>query len=230
MNGEGMELTACAQELKTPLILMRQLAYEMENAPDAARQAEICRQMRLTAERSLRLADNLTKLARLEDALFELEPVQVVGLCREVVDELAPKAKAGAVVVKSTRQAPVCIGNRELLRALLIGLIDNALQYDSEGEIIITARLSRGGMELAVRDHGPTIDLAHFRKLKDSLGRFSLPVAARPLASGLGIAVAEKFACAMNGELTMSRHHSGGTTFRALLPTSRQLSMLELPI
>jgi two-component system phosphate regulon sensor histidine kinase PhoR len=225
-----MELSACAQELKTPLILMRQLAYELEGADDAKRQAEICRQMRLTAERSLRLADNLTKLARLEDALFELEPVQVTGLCREVVDELTPltKAKTGAVVIKSTRQTPVCVGNRELLRAMLVGLIDNALQYETDREIVITTRLSRGGMELAVRDFGPIVDLTHFRKLKDSLGKFSLPVAARPLASGLGIAVAEKFAKAMNGELKMSRHHSGGMTFRALLPTSQQLSMLEL--
>jgi two-component system OmpR family sensor kinase len=187
--------------------------------------------MRLTVERSLRLADNLTKLARLEGAMFELEPVQVAGLCREVVDELSPltKARAQEVVVRSIRKAPVCVGHRELLRSLLVGLLDNALQYATEnGKIYITTRINKGNIELAVRDNGPIIDLANFKKLRDNLGQRDRPIAARPLASGLGIAIAKKFVDAMNGELNVSRHHSGGMTFRALLPTSRQLSILEL--
>jgi two-component system phosphate regulon sensor histidine kinase PhoR len=233
MNSEGMDLSlaACAYELKTPLILMRQLAFELGNTADADRRAEICRQMRLTAERSLRLADNLTKVARLEGALFELEPVQVVGLCREVVNDLAPltKTRAQEITIKSTRKTTVCIGNRELLKSILVGLLDDALQYNRKGgQVLIATRMRRGAIELSVRDDGPIIDLAQFRKLKSSLGKYNLPVAARPLSSGLGIAIAEKFISAMNGQLSVSRHQTGGITFRALLPISRQLSILEL--
>jgi signal transduction histidine kinase len=96
MNGEGIspQLAACAYELKAPLVLMRQLSFELEQTRDAKRQAEICRQMRLTAERSFRLADNLTKASRLENAMFELEPVQVVSLCQEAAGILRTYADA----------------------------------------------------------------------------------------------------------------------------------------
>ena len=233
MNGEGIDLSlaACARELKTPLILLRQLAFELESTSDDQRRAEICQRMRVTAERSLRLADNLTKLARLEGALFELEPVQLAGLCHEVVDELSPlvRARSQEVVVRSGHKALVCVGNRELLRSLLVGLLDNALQYTTEnGKIYITTRINKCNIELAVRDHGAIIDLANYRKLRQSLGRNDRPIAARPLGSGLGIAIAQKLAGAMQGELAVSRHHYGGMTFRALLPISRQLSILEL--
>jgi Signal transduction histidine kinase len=233
MNGEGIDssLIACAYELKTPLILMRQLSLELENTNDIKRQKEICQQMRITAERSLRLADNLTKTARLEDAMFELEPVHVSSLCREVADEMSPLADfmSQKVIVKSTRKAPVCVGNRELLRSLLIGLVDNALQCTQEHDnVYITTRINRSGIELAVRDSGPVIDLANFKKLKDSLGKHNQPILARPSLSGLGVVIAEKLINAMHGELFISRHYSGGVTFKALLPISRQLSILEL--
>ncbi|MDR3125843.1 MAG: HAMP domain-containing histidine kinase [Candidatus Nomurabacteria bacterium] len=232
MNSEGVDLSlaACAYELKTPLVLMRQLALELEKAAQPARRAEICQQMRLTAEKSLRLADNLTKAARLEEALFEFEPVQVAGLCREAADEmlLLARAKKQQVNVRISRKTAVCVGNRELLKALLVGLLDNALQSGPEnGKIYIMTRINQGKIELAVRDNGPIVELAQFRRLQQSLGKFSRPIAARPLMSGLGLAVAEKFAVAMNGQLAISRHHAGGMTFRALLPVSRQLSILE---
>lgn len=233
MNSEGIDLPliACAHELKTPLILMRQLSFELESTTDIKRRTEICRQMRLTSERSLRLADNLAKMARLENALFELEPIQVTGLCYEVVNELIPLTSAieQEVVVKSARKSPVCVGNRDLLRSLLMGLLDNALQYTTEnGKIYITTCIKNDKIELAVRDNGPIIDLVNFKKLKSNLGKKNQPISARPLASSLGISVAEKFVNAMNGQLLVSRHHSGGMTFKALLPTSRQLSILEL--
>jgi K+-sensing histidine kinase KdpD len=233
MNCEGIDLSlaACAQELKTPLVLMRQLSLELEQTTERERQIEICRQMRLTAERSLRLADNLTKIVRLEDALFELEPVQLVGLCQEAVDELTPlaRSKAQRIIINRTKRALVCVSNRALLKSLLIGLLDNALfSSRAHSEVLVTTRISRGNIELAVRDNGPIIDLAQYRKLKSALGRQSLPVSARPLSSGLGIAIAQKFIDVMHGELAVARHHTGGVTFRARLPISRQLSILEI--
>jgi K+-sensing histidine kinase KdpD len=132
------------------------------------------------------------------------------------------------VVIRAAKSAPVCVGNRELLKSLLLSLLDNALEYNETGKIIISTRVRNGNIELAVRDDGPIVDLTHFRKLKQSLGWYNLPISARPLMSGLGIMIAEKFVAAMNGQLTISRHQTGGMTFRAFLPTSRQLSILEL--
>jgi len=229
MNGEGIDLSliACANELKSPLILVRQLTFELEKTNDIKRREEIYAQIRTVTERSLRLADNLTKAARLEEAMFEFEPVQIVGLCHEVINEL--KTNKSKIIIRSTQKSPVCVGNRDLLKSLLMGLVDNALQYSGEKDkIYITTRIRNQSIELLVRDEGPLVNLKNFRNLKENLGRHSSPLTARPLTSSLGIALSEKFINTMNGKLSISQHQSGGITFRAILPTSKQMSLLEI--
>ena len=228
--GVDNSLITAAHELKTPLVLMRQLAIELENTDDESRKQEITRRIKLTAERSLRLADNLTKMARLEDAMFEMEPIQLTGLISEVVDEISPLSKAmGQQICIQTGKKPlVAVGHRELLRSLMMGLIDNAIQYSqSSKRIDISTKIKENESLISIRDYGAIIDLAEYRKVSESLGQRTMPLSSRPLSSGLGLLIASRFAAAMGGHLSMSRHHSGGVTFRAHLPSSLQLSLLE---
>ena len=226
-------LVAAAHELKTPLVLLRQLSFEMFAAEDKSQQQKIAQRMRLTSERSLRLVDNLTKVSRLDDAMFQLEPVQLNGLCQEVANELAPLSLALGQEISCQipmRRPVVAVGSREILRSLLIGLTDNALQYNGEEKSVeISMRIRRFGDQteaiLAVRDHGPVIELAEFRKLAETLGQNVAPISSRPLSSGLGLMIAGKFAQAMGGNLSVQRHHSGGLTMEAHLPVSQQLSL-----
>lgn len=223
----GGGLVAAAHELKTPLVLVRQLSLQLAETDDEKARAEIIRRIRLTSERSLRLVDNLTRAARLESAMFEMEPILLSGLCREVVDELAPLTTAldQEFQIKIGRSPLVAVGNRDLLRSLIMGLVDNALQYNRPGSAVeISTRIRRGEAELAVRDYGAATSLAEFRHLRDHLGSRAMPIAARPLSSGLGLLIAQKFAAAMNGRLSVERHRAGGLTFRAHLPASQQLS------
>lgn len=230
MNSEGFDLslTACAQELKTPLILMRQLSFELENCQNDEKRREIVRRIRLTSERSLRLADNLTKMSRLEGAMFELEPVQINGVCQEVVDELLPLSKAlgQKFEVNVSKKSVVAVAHRELLKSLLIGLLDNALNYSTSKKVKISARQVGNNTEITVRDYGPIMDLSQYRRLQANIGRQENPISARPLSGGLGLVIADKFANAMRGNLTISRHHNGGVSFRAELPLSQQLNLL----
>ncbi|MCL2451795.1 HAMP domain-containing histidine kinase [Candidatus Saccharibacteria bacterium] len=231
MDGFGGSLVVAAHELKTPLALVRQLSLQLAETDDEVTRAEIIRRIRLTSERSLRLVDNLTKAARLEAAMFEMEPVVLGNLCREVVDELSPLTAAlnQEFQINTGRTPLVAVGNRDLLRSLVMGLVDNALQYNTpDAPVEISARIQRGEAVLAVRDHGATMDLAEFRALSKSIGRRAMPVAARPLSSGLGLLIAQKFASAMGGRLSVERHRRGGMTFRAHLPASAQLSLLEV--
>ncbi|MDR1969813.1 MAG: HAMP domain-containing histidine kinase [Candidatus Nomurabacteria bacterium] len=231
MDDFGGGLVVAAHELKTPLVLVRQLSLQLDETENAVARAEIIRRIRLTSEKSLRLVDNLTRAARLESAMFEMEPVILSNLCHEVVDELLPLSTVlgQEFQVKIGKSPLVAVGNRDLLRSLIMGLVDNALQYNSPGvPVEISARIRRGEAELAVRDYGATINLADFRHLRESLGTRAMPIAARPLSSGLGLLIAQKFAIAMSGRLSVERHRRGGLTFRAHLPVSQQMSLANL--
>ena len=86
---ELLPLVAAAHELKAPLALLRQLLLRVQD--DDLRPAEkavLLERAILTSERGLRLTGDLTKAARLEDALFTLEPINPEQLCLDIAAEL----------------------------------------------------------------------------------------------------------------------------------------------
>lgn len=246
-------LIIAAHELKTPLVLMRQLSLDFADSlkdADFAKDSEIiAERMRLTSEKTLRLVDSLTQAARLEDGLFELEPIRLSGVFREITEEILPLSNSleQKVVIKNSRKitnhsasSPVVIANRSLLRSLMLNILDNSLQHNNSGESIeISSRIRRKSeqksgfdadvvAEIEVRDYGNEIDLHDFRKLRENLGSVQ-PISNRPLSSGLGLAIAEIFANKMGGELNIVRHSKrGGLSFTITLPISRQMSLMEL--
>lgn len=222
---------AAAHELKAPLALIRQLSFglEQENMSDAER-LKIVRQILLTSERGLRLTSDLTRAARLQDSLFELEPLNPRQLCDEVAHELAPlfKAKHRELRVQAGRRQLLAVGNRELLRRILVNFGDNALHY-SEGSapvVIQTSSLVGGEhVRVGVRDYGPAVPSDVWRRIRDHLGKAPQTIHSRPASSGLGLYIAGQFADAMQGSIGASRHRDGATFYVDLL-ASQQLKLL----
>jgi two-component system phosphate regulon sensor histidine kinase PhoR len=215
-------LIAAAHELKAPLVLLRQLSFQIDDEAVAER-------VKLTSERALRLADGLTKAARLEDGLFELAPINVGRSLAESIQEIAPLADAKQIAInlpKPRRKLPMAVANRDLLRAILANLLDNALQY-TQARVDVAAQCKQKELEITVRDYGATIELGEFKKLETNLGHMAQTMSARPLSSGLGLLIASRMSQAMHGDLRVARHRQGGLSFTLSLPAVRQLSFLE---
>ncbi len=219
-------LLAAAHELKSPLVLIRQLALELREAGDTVAAERI----QLTAERSLQLVEGLTRVARMEDALFESEPITLSSLYSDIAHEMSPLAKALGQSMQITipRGATTVVGNRTLLRSIMMGLCDNALTHNTPDQPVILGAACRGDHVIAsVRDFGP--ETSHLREIKRNMSR-RMPQAldSRPRSSGLGLMIAGRFAESMNGTLQMQRHRGAGVTFSLSLPASQQLSLLTL--
>jgi len=230
--GDGLpSLIAAAHELKSPLALVRQLSLMLETGDLTADERQrMLRQISLTSERALRLTSDLTRSVRLDDALFELEPINPGELCKDIVHELTPLFAAhGHHVRLAPRKHPLLlIANRDLLRRIIMNFSDNALHYanaDSVVEIQINALQSGRIIRLGVRDYGPAISSDMWRSLQNKLPNAPQPVHARPESSGLGLYSASQFADAMNGTIGVTRHRDGAT-FYVDLYASSQLSLL----
>lgn len=216
-------LLMSAHELKAPLVLIRQLALQLEEGMDH----QSVERIRLTSERSLRLVEALTRSARLEDSLFATEPVSVDVFYGEVVDELRPLAAALGqdIAIKLPRRALTVVANPILLRTIIFGLCDNALTHNrSDDSIVLTAKRQGGRIELGVRDFGQST--ASLKQLSHQLGRTLSPLSGRPRSSGLGLMIAQRFAQQMEAELGLKRHRQAGATFSLAIPESKQLSLI----
>ena len=229
MIGDTPSFIAAAHELKAPLVLIRQLAIALQASDvDAQEALHIIQQIQLTSERSLRLTTDLTKYARLEDALFELEPINPVALCEDVAYELRPlfAAHGKTIRAKSRRKPLLMVGNRDLLHRIITNFSDNALHYTAEDSTVeISAQqIGKDRIRVSVRDYGPALSMKAWRSLQEKLAS-PQPVHARPQSSGLGIHIASNFAKVMNGEIGVVRHRDGAS-FYVEASVSSQMSLL----
>lgn len=222
-------LIAAAHELKSPLVLLRQMAFELDEVSDPSRQKVLTERLRFTTEQSLRLVEQLTLGSRLQDSLFETEPLQIQAVFRELESQLQPLARhlGVSVTVKVPRRPLVTVANRDLLPALLRNFCDNALAYTPpSGRIELAASERKGRIYLSVKDQGPTISRQSYSELQTRLGKQPQPLSSRPRSSGLGLWIAGLYAEAMSASLITKRHQGGGMTFGVMLSPSEQLSLL----
>jgi signal transduction histidine kinase len=228
---EVPSLVAAAHELKSPLALMRQLAFRLgQPGVSESEHAQLVERLLLTTDRSLRLTSDLTRSSRLDDALFELEPLNPEQVCRDIVSELGPlfEAHGRRIGVASRTHPLLLVANRDLLRRILMNFSDNALHYSQPGSTVrlqMTALKHSGMIRIGVRDYGPALSSDMWRTLQKKLARGPQSIHARPQSSGLGLYLASQFADSMNGRIGATRHRDG-VTFYVELHASKQLSLL----
>ncbi|HJP80840.1 MAG TPA: HAMP domain-containing sensor histidine kinase [Candidatus Saccharimonadales bacterium] len=224
-------LVTASHELKSPLALIRQLSLSLEMGGISEEENErIVRQITLVSERALRLTTDLTRMSRLGDSLFDLEPINPQQLCEDAAHELAPlyKAKNREIRVSLRRNPPLVVANRDLLRRILLNFGDNALHYaatDAPVELRVGAREHGDMVRVGVRDFGPALTAKVWQDVQARIGTDRQAVHARPQSSGLGLYIAGQFAAAMQGTIGATRHQDG-STFYVDMRASTQLRLL----
>ena len=229
LGSDAAGLLVAAHELKSPLALIRQLAFALEE--EGLTEAEYSRtvmQMRLTSEKALRLTGNLTRASR-ENLLLDVEPLNPVAVCEEVAHELTPlyAAQNRAIEVHTRAHAPLVVGNRDLLRRVLLNFGDNALYYATDDHpAILKVTKMQQQVRIGVRDYGPAVPVDVWRRLNERLRTSAhQAIGARPASSGLGLSIAGQFARMMQGTIGATRHHNGATFYVDLM-ASHQLRLL----
>lgn len=220
-------ILVAAHDLKAPLALMRQLALSLDLADDQSIRQRIQSQLISVSERAMRQVNDLAKIARLEDGLFEMEPLSVRNLCDEVARELRPlfRYENRRLTLSFSNRARLAIANHDLLHSVIYNFCTNAVRYsDRDTASILTVTDARDKIRIGVRDFGPALPPGIWRELRQ--GTFNAPtnIAMRPGSSGLGLYIASEFARHMRAQLGAIRHRDG-TSFFIDLPISNQMSL-----
>lgn len=229
-----MSLAAAAHELKSPLVLIRQLSLLAADTTIGLSDHQLYMQrITLTSERSLRLVELLTRQVHVQQSELSLEPVNTTHVCEEVAHELLPLFRASGVrlELRRPRRSVLALAHHDLLQAVTTCLCDNALQHAGDGGVVQLGTAQRAGGTrslLSVRDFGSQLSRSALTKLRGALGSSSQPLSASPRSSGLGLYIAAQYAVAMKARLGMVAHRSPGSTFYIDAPTSAQLSFVRM--
>lgn len=214
-----------AHELKAPLAVLRQLALAL---PGMNFDGEHIRnEMVNVSERALKQVNDLTKVKRLEDGLFDMEPVAVRAVCDDVARELKSLFEHNdrSIRTKYSNRARLVTANRELLYSIIYNFLTNAMHYsDDKTRAELTVRDSHGCVQVIIRDYGPALPMNVWKEIRQGFIDRPTSIAMRPGSSGLGLYIASKFSHYMNAGVGAIRHRDG-TSFYVNLPISKQASL-----
>ncbi len=173
------------------------------------------------ATRLSRLVDSLLDLRRLESGDLRLNRVAVntVALLNEAVEQVQPTAEAkGIQLVTSVPVTPPIVPvDVDLIRRVIINLLDNAVKYTPRAGTI-TSRLKWAPdlLTISVRDTGPGIPAGEHQRIFDKFARVQRESSAKGL--GLGLAFCKLAVEAHGGRIWADSEHEHGATFSFTLP------------
>ncbi len=225
MDAEVDGILIAAHELKAPLAVLRQLALSFEGVGE--KDERIRGEMVSVSERAIKQVNDLTKVRRLEDGLFTMEPVAVRPICDDVIKELSYlfRFNKRELFIKYSNRSQLVVANRELLRGVIYNFLLNAMHYsgaETRSELIVCDKSDH--VRVSVRDYGPALPVDVWREMKRGFIEKPTSIAMRPGSSGLGLFIATRFSRYMNAEVGAVRHRDG-TSFYVDLPKSRQASL-----
>ena len=227
MDVEVDGILVVAHELKAPLAVLRQLALSLDEINDT--NEHIRNEMVNVSERAIKQVNDLIKLKRLEDGMFEMEPVAVRAVCDEVTRELAYlfRSEQKDLSIKYSNRARLVTANKELLYSVVYNFLLNAMHYsDDRARAELAVRDHHGMVQIMIRDYGPALPMDVWREIKKGFVKKPTSIAMRPGSSGLGLFIASRFSRYMHADVGAVRHRDG-TSFYVNIPISKQMNMFD---
>jgi signal transduction histidine kinase len=148
---------------------------------------------------------------------YSFTDVDLTGLVEETVAAAGLGQDAVDVVARIPRALPAVRGDPMRLRQVLANLVDNAVKYSPEGELVeVRATAVNGRVVVDVTDRGNGIAPADQRLVFERFGRVA-GTSGKP-GTGLGLYIARAIAEAHGGQLEVTSAPGLGATFTLTLP------------
>ena len=211
-------------EVKSPISAIRGAAELLqEPMPDADRARFVANIVRET-ERIRQLVERMMELTALESRQRLDAPARVP--LRPLLLELAASAEGAAavrgqhvlVVADATADALAVEGDALLLQRAVANLVDNALDFSSDGATV-TLDLQRRGrsVDVTVRDQGPGVPEYAESKVFEKFYSLARPHS-RKKSTGLGLSFVREIAELHRGRAALRNHPDGGVVATLSLP------------
>ena len=210
-----------AHELKTPIFNIQ--GYIDTLLDGAIEDPNINRKFLERANKSVSrmiyIVEDLDAITKLEGGKIEIEeePVDVIELILDVVDQLEMKAKKRNVnvVVEDPRLERYMVeADIEKIKQVLINLMVNAIKYGKEGgEVLVRTFDMDENVLVEVADNGNGIPQKHLSKIFERFYRVDKSRDREQGGSGLGLSIVKHIIEAHNQSINVRSTIGTGTTF-----------------
>jgi len=222
-----------SHELRTPIAIMRSEAEVALSEPETSN-AELRESIAIFRDETKRLTgivEDLFMLARADAGQYKLTPKEfyldeLVGEVARAVRTLA--AEKGLTLQLDAAEEMPFHGDENLLRRLLLNLVDNAIKYTpSGGAVTIACKREGARYIITVSDTGPGVPadaqpyiFDRFYRADSARSRVEDDSAGLTSGAGLGLSIARWVAEAHDGTLELLHSSEAGSVFQLVLPAS----------
>jgi two-component system phosphate regulon sensor histidine kinase PhoR len=155
------------------------------------------------------------------ETIKRFQVIKIVELLQEIEQETALQLEEvqGEISFVYTTNSIQINGDKELLKCVMINLIDNAIKYSSGSpKIIVLASVDERNCTIAIRDNGIGIPLKYHDKIFEKYFRVPTGNIHSVKGFGVGLAYVRLIILQHKGEIKVNSELEKGSTFTIKLP------------
>lgn len=216
-----------SHELRTPLAVIKSNAELLLRRPEHTIELETIRITNVIREtmRMSKLVSTLFTLARADTDQMEIETVTVHlnEVIESVAEQFEPLAQMQGITLRVECNGTIRLtADRERLHQLLVILLDNAIQYTSQGGVIrLISRKQANTVVIEVRDTGCGIAADDLPHIFDRFFRGDKVRPRKNSGAGLGLSIAQWIVEKHNGKIGVESEVGKGTRVFVTLPAEK---------
>ena len=229
-------LASMSHELRTPLNAIGGYAELLAmgiRGPLNADQAQDIARIRRSQQHLLTLIQDVLNFAKVDagQAEYHITAVPVDEALRDTESMIAPQilAKGLHYNYKGVGKTEAVLADPEKMQQIVLNLLTNAVKFtEPGGTITLSSELSGKCIEIRVADTGPGISPEKLSRIFDPFVQAERRLNQPVQGVGLGLAISQDLARAMDGGVTVESVVGEGSTFTLSLPRAPRLELAEI--
>ena len=150
------------------------------------------------------------------------EPIDLNDQIRKSIQQFSDLPDAARLVTNLEEMLPPVMADPRGLASVLFHLIDNALKYATDGEILVSSERNGDNIHVRIRDHGPGIPEEIQPYIFEKFYRGNPDDSQVVYGHGLGLYMADRILDAMGGKIRVVNCKGGGAEFTFVLPVFKE--------
>lgn len=213
-------------ELLTPVNIIKGLSsgllsYNNENL--LPKQIESIKHIKENSEKLNSLVDNILALKKPKmNKISEIDLVGLIDRIRQFADDKLGNEQIDFKIIKDNVTGFEFYADRQKLEHILVNLVENAIKFTEEGQIVLKISGSKESVKFTLSDTGIGIEQNELNSIMRKFQQSDSSSERKYGGLGLGLTVIKKFVKQMDGTIQIESRKNVGTKIRIVIPNGTE--------